>query len=528
MFIGSDADALMFTSNRAPAGKKQQKNSSITGVPICNLYSTRKNATGQWEDTEPVEGLVNPDQAESSGGDSGGGGSGGSSGSDSGDGTDSGNAAKRAAPAEMGVCCFTADGKTMYFTYSKPINGSDQGSKIYSSTRASGTWSEPQEVKLFADSTISCGHPAITPNGDTLYFASDAPGGYGGKDLWLAEYTGDEWVGATNLGPIINTAGDELFPTLRQDGTLYFSSNGHQGYGGLDIFKAVRQDSLWLLFNMGTPLNSNADDFGMTFMSDKEAGFFSSNRNDRKGYDQIYSFILPEMEFAVEGRVSDIAGESVSEARLRIVGDDGTNAKVQVKRDGTYKFKLRKDANYVMLAAARGHLNQNQQLSTFNLRDSKTFTQDFSLAPISKPVTMDNIFYDFGKWTLRPESEEGLLQLVKMLGDNPNITIELAAHTDRVGQAEANQLLSDRRAQAVVDFLVMKGIERERLTPVGYGKTKPVVADKAIHDKYPFIPLEQELSEEFIDTLTPEQQDICNQINRRTEFKVLSTTYNLY
>lgn len=511
MYIGEDADALMFTSNRVTS-KKHQKQSPITGVPINSLYTSRKNAAGIWEVPEKTDGLYEETADDT---------------------TDKEedavtSASNGATTADIGVCSFTSDGKTMYFTYAKPINGSDQGAKIYVSNRASGTWGEPQEVKLFADSTISCGHPAISYSGDTLYFASDAPGGYGGKDLYFAEYTNGEWVGITNLGPIINTAGDELYPTIRKDGTLYFSSNGHPGYGGLDIYKAIPQDSTWLLYNMGLPFNSAGDDFGITFAGDSENGFFSSNRGQKKGFDLIYSFVLPEMVFLVEGVVSDNNGEYLTDAVLRLVGDDGTNAKIQVRRDGTYRLKLKKDANYVMLATARGYLNQKQTLNTLNLTDSKTYTQNFMLAPISKPVTMDNIFYEFAKWDLTPASEEGLNTLVKLLQDNPNITIELAAHTDKVGNAESNRILSEKRAQSVVNYLIAKGIDKERLTPVGYGKEKPVVADKALHKKHPFIPVEQELNETFIDTLTPEQQEICNQINRRTEFKVLKTTYKLY
>ncbi len=516
-FIGNDADAVMFTSNRT-ANKKNKQNSSITGTPMNTLYSTRKNAAGKWEEITKAEGLT----AE--------GGEGEEASAEEEEGM-SMQAGGDAAP-DYGVCCFTADGKTMYFTYSKPVKDSDQGAKIYVSNRASGTWGEPQEVKLFADSTISCGHPSLSANGDTLYFCSDAPDGFGGKDLYFAESTGDGWGNVTNLGKTINTAGDEMYPTIRANGTLYFASNGHPGYGGLDIFKAEPQDTTWVLYNMGAPFNSANDDFGITFAGESENGFFSSNRpsgqRGRASFDQIYSFVLPELVFLVEGNVLDNNGEHLSDATLRLVGTDGTNAKVQVRRDGTYKLKLNKDVQYVMLATARGYLNQKQELNTLELKDSKTYTQDFTLAPISKPVTMDNIFYEFGKWDLTPASETGLNTLIKLLQDNPNITIELSAHTDRVGNAASNKTLSEKRAKSVVDYLIAHGIEKERLTPVGYGKERPVVADKALHDKYKFIPVEQVLDEEFIDSLTPDQQEICNQINRRTEFRVLKTTYKLY
>ena len=421
----------------------------------------------------------------------------------------------------------------MYFTYSKPINGKDLGAKIYKSERASGEWSEPQEVKLFADSSITVGHPALNATGDTLYFVSDAPGGEGGKDIWCAELDGSEWVNPQPLGKGINTAADEMYPYVHADGTLYFASNGHPGYGGLDIYKAERdttnKDSVvWVLYNMGAPFNGAGDDFGITFAGNTQDGFFSSNRGDKKGFDKIYRFVLPEMEFLVEGMVTDEQGNPLSDAVLRLVGSDGTNSKLNARRDGSYKIKLKKDVKYVMLATARGHLNAKEQWTTLNLKDSKTYTINFALSPISRPVKMENIFYEFGRWEITQASETELLHLVKLLQDNPNITIELSAHTDLVGNEEFNLELSQKRAQSCCDFLVKHGIEPERLTPVGYGKTKPVVANKAINKQYPFIPVEQVLDEAFILSLPADQQEICNQINRRTEFKVLKTTYNLY
>ena len=517
MFIGTNNDALMLTSNRQEkqkgGSKKLKRPSNVTGQQLFQLYQTRKNASGEWEALEPAEGLYGEESEEKQENDSTGSAQGGN--------------------AEMGVCCFTRDGKTMYFTYSKPINGKDLGAKIYKSERASGEWGEAQEVKLFADSSITVGHPALNATGDTLYFVSDAPGGIGGKDIWMAELDGSEWVNVHPLDKGINTTADEMYPYVHADGTLYFASNGHPGYGGLDIYKAnrdttVKDSTVWLLFNMGAPFNGAGDDFGITFEGDSQDGFFSSNRNDKKGFDKIYRFVLPEMEFIAEGVIHDEKGEPIADAKLRIVGSDGTNSKLNARRDGTYKIKLNKDVKYVMLASARGYLNAKEQWNTLDLKDSKTYTMNFALQPISRPVKMENIFYEFGRWELTKASEQELLTLVKLLNDNPNITIELSAHTDLVGNEQFNLELSQKRAQSCCDFLIQHGIERERLTPVGYGKTKPVVADKALHAKYAFIPVEQVLDEAFILGLKSEQQEICNQINRRTEFKVIKTTYKLY
>ena len=507
-FIGEDGDAIIFTSNRQEqksSNKIKVRPSSVTGMPSFNLYSARKNAAGKWEEVELCEGLYEETESED------------------GEGTQ-----KQTTTAELGAACLTSDGKTMYLTYSKPINGQDLGAKIYVSQRASGEWGEAQELKLFNDSSITVGHPSINASGDTLYFVSDAPGGYGGKDIYMAISSGSEWDDIRNLGPTINTSDDELFPHIRQDGRLYFASKGHPTYGGLDLFYAVQKDTTWEVFNMGTPFNSTGDDFGITFAGKKEEGFFSSNRGQKKGYDLIYSFVLPQLEFLVEGTVTDNNGEHLSEATLRLVGNDGTNVKTQIRRDGTYRLKLNKNAQYIMLVNARGYLNEKQAFSTDGLTDSYTYQQDFALSPISKPVKMGNIFFKFGSWELTPDSEDGLNALVKLLNDNPNITIEMAAHTDMIGNNTANQELALKRAQSVVNYLIKKGIEKERLTPVGYGEERPVVVDELLHKQYPYLPKEQVLDETFITTLSTDKQEVCNSLNRRIEFRVLKTTYNLY
>lgn len=514
MFIGDDPDALMFTSNRTKATKKARQNSPITGTTINGLYTTRKNAKGEWEEIEKPEGLYNEEEEAQ----------------DENSESKEGQTIKvgGSKDADMGVCSFTADGKTMFFTWSKPIKGIDFGSKIFKSSRSGGEWGEPQEIKLFLDSTISVGHPAVSANGDTLFFVSDAPDGFGGKDIWMAELIENTWTNVQNLGEHINTANDEMFPYYKGNGELYFSSNGHASYGGLDIFKATLHDSVADVVNMGQPFNSMGDDFGICFEGKEQRGYFSSNRNQKRGYDMIYRFELPELVYTLEGKVTDNNGEPLDGGTIRLIGNDGTNAKLQVRKDGSYKLKLNPDTKYVMLATARGFLNQKQELTTIGEKDSKAYKQDFTLAPISKPVTMNNVFYEFAKWDLTPESENELQALVKLLKDNPNITIELSAHTDKVGNEQSNKLLSEKRAQSVVNYLIAAGIDQERLTPVGYGKEKPVKVDAALHKKYNFLPVDQILNEEFIDSLAPEQQEIANQINRRTEFKVLKTTYKLY
>ncbi|MDR2627990.1 MAG: OmpA family protein, partial [Dysgonamonadaceae bacterium] len=255
---------------------------------------------------------------------------------------------------------------------------------------------------------------------------------------------------------------------------------------------------------------------------------FSSNRNDVRGSDHLYAFELPTLKVHIEGWVLDRDEAEIPDAVVRIVGKDGTNQKIIVRKDGTYLVDADRGMDYVMMASARGYLNQKKTISLSNEEKSEVYYVDFSLPSISKPVLIEHIFYDFDKATLRPESQQALDEMIAMLQDNPNITIELSAHTDRKGSEKYNENLSQRRAQSVVDYLIAGGVEADRLTPVGYGMSQPKVVTRKIHEQYTFLPEDQLLDETFVDTLTPEQQDAADQINRRTEFRVLRTTYKLY
>lgn len=491
-FVGATADMIAFTSTRPLDKKTVQKTSAITGLPGNDIYISRKNASGKWDKPESIEGEVNTQNDE-------------------------------------GVCSFSSDGKIMFYTRSPYVADGSRGTEIMMSNRAGGTWSKPQKIKIFNDSTVSVAHPAISSDGQTLYFVSDNKKGIGGKDIWKATLVSGECKFIENLGPEINTPGDEMFPSVGIDGALYFSSNGRVGFGGLDIYKATpKKDGGWIVENMGTPVNSSADDFGMTFDGNSPKGFFSSNRNETKGTDAIWSFELPELAYSIEGKVTDEKGVEIPDATVRMISNTGMNTRVITKKDGTYRIKIDKDMECVLQASSRGYLNQKNTISTSGLADSKVFTVDFKLSSISKSVEVENIFYEFAKWDLTPSSETGLQTLVKMLNDNPNITIEISSHTDYVGSNDDNKILSEKRAKSVVDYLISKGIAAARLTPVGFGEDKPVVVDAALEKKYKFLKANDILNEEYILKLTPEQQEIVNQINRRTEFRVLKTTYKLY
>ena len=498
-FSGSEADVLIFTSNRKVSKKDNaQKKNTVSGQVNNHLFSVKKNSQGKWEKPEVLEGEVTTKNDE-------------------------------------GIASFTSDGSTMYFTRSLTEDNRGEGVMIFISSRSGGSWGAPQSISLFNDTSISVAHPAISPDGNILYFATDAPGGYGGKDLWRARLKAGKAEYVENLGPEINTSGDEMFPTFRPDGTLYYSSNGKPGVGGLDIFKAVqtqKPDSTkgWQVTHMGIPLNSGADDFGMAFEGDKEKGYFSSNRNETRGYDALWSFVLPELEYVLEGKITARNGSAVPDARINIVGNDGESARINAKGDGSYRFRLKKDVSYQLQASARDFLNQRDSLSTYSInpRESQTFTRNFSLIPTFQSVKIDNIYYDFDKATLRPESKAGLDALIAMMNENPNITIEMSAHTDYKGKDEYNRDLSARRAQSVIDYLIAAGIDAARLTAVGYGEIKPFVVDAITAQQFTFLPTGTRLTQEYILTLTPDEQEICNQINRRTEFIILSTTFNMY
>ena len=491
MLTGDKYDQLYFASSRTK--DKEAKISAITGQNNNNLFLVKQDEKGAWLAPQELEDEVNTEFDE-------------------------------------GTPSFSADGNTMYYTYCAQDPEGPRTAEIYISSRSSAKWGKGTRATIVKDSVTALGHPSISPDGKYLYYVSDAVGGLGGKDIFRSKVLGNNSFGPMeNLGQEINTAGDELFPYCRDSVTLYFASNGHPGMGGLDLFKAT-QDSTghWKVENMGAPINSMGDDFGITFAGQAEKGFFSSNRNDARGYDHLYSFELPTITISIEGIVNDVDEYPIEEATVRIVGKDGLNVKVPVKKDGSYRVELERDIRYVMMASARGYLNQNYELHTGPEEKNETYIVDFFLSPISKPVVIENIFYDFDKATLRPESKKALDEMIKMLNDNPNVTIELGAHTDRKGTDQYNERLASRRAQSVVNYLIAGGIKADRLEAKGYGESVPKTINKKMAKQYDFLNEGDVLTEEFILNLTPEQQEIADQINRRTEFKVLRTNYNLF
>lgn len=489
MYLDKSYDQIFFTTtNEKVTGDNR---SEITGMKKGDIYFSKKNERGQWQTPEPVEGELNSD-------------------------------------ADEGIVSFSPDGQTMYLTKARRSETSDTSVEIYTSRRSDANWSAPQKFEITADTLSAVGHPAVSADGRWLYFCSDMPGGYGGLDIWRVAI--NERAGTLeNMGPQINTAGNESFPYSRTDSLLYFSSDGHPGFGGLDLFRAKLNTTgdYWSVENMGQPINSQGDDFGITFGAG-EAGYFSSNRGDAKGYDHIFSFELPDIHITISGWVLDKDEEPVPNAIIRIVGADGSNQKEIARDDGSFKFNLDRGVKYVMKAGAPGYLNVKQEFESDDAEEDAEYGIDFILAAINKPQVVENIFYDFDKATLRPESMEALDEMAQMLRENPNVTIEMGAHTDRKGSDEYNIALSERRAQSVIDYLVTAGIAADRLSPKGYGETVPKTVTKRIAREYPQFPEGTVLTEEFIVTLSPEDQEAADQINRRTEFQVLSIDYEMF
>jgi peptidoglycan-associated lipoprotein len=423
---------------------------------------------------------------------------------------------------EEGTPDFSSDYREIFFTRCEAGKREKKGCIIMQAERKGDSWTDPKNLEIMPDSIVAA-HPAITPDGLTLYFVSDVKGGFGGKDIWFVtrEKSNAKWSKPLNAGPDINTSGDELFPYVRKDGSLYFASDGHIGMGGLDIFRAKSQpDGSWLIQNMKSPINSFADDFGIVFQDEIEAGLFSSTRKG-KGNDEIYSFELPPLKFNVTGLVKDEkTGLAIQSSIVQLIASDGTGA------GGDFKFLLKPAVDYIFLASKKGYLKGNEKVTTKGQEKSHDFMVTILLTAIDKPIELPNIFYDFGKWDLRPESMVSLDKLVETLNYNDNITIELMSHTDSRDTEEYNLTLSQKRAQSVVDYLISKGIGLDRLTAKGYGESSPKVVDKDINTQFPFLKLGTTLSEQYINSLAnDEQKEIAHQINRRTEFKVLRTDY---
>ena len=488
-YINESYTLVYFTSTREDA--EGNETHGATGQNFADLFSSTLDRKGKWSVPVPVESLNSE--------------------------------------FEDGTPCISSDFSTLYFTRCKKGKNQQLGCKILSATSEGGDWSEPQDVLEQSGDSISYAHPAISPDGLTLYFVSDMPGGLGENDIWKVTRGSQSgsWGKPMNLGEEINTPGNELYPFVHRDGTLYFSSDSRVGLGGLDIYKAtIDETGSWRLENMKPPINSAEDDFGIVFEAEEERGFFSSSRKGR-GNDDIYSFVLPPLEFSVTGVVRDERNDQILPgSTVKSVSSDGITVETTTGAEGTFKFILKPSTDYVFVASYPGYLNGKERESTRGMDQSRDFEVTIYLASITQVIELPNIFYDFAKWDLRPESMVSLDNLVETLDDNPNVTIELMSHTDSRGTPADNQELSQKRAQSVVDYLISKGIQPDRLKAKGYGESQPKVVDEKVKSQYDFLEIGDILTEGFINQLgSAELQEKAHQVNRRTEFRVLSTDY---
>lgn len=483
-YMGQEATQLYFTTTRP---KVLGDVSGITGMKGGDIYFAKKDEKGHWKLAEPIEGDFNT-------------------------------------TLDEGACSFTADGRTMYLTVCPIDPQYPRMAEIWKAERSEAKWSKPAKVKLTADTLSSYAHPAVSPDGRWLYFTSDMPGGMGGLDLWRASLDERHGLGAVeNLGPTLNGEGDDCFPAFRPDGELYFASSSRSdGLGGLDIYRA-REDTLtgeWQVVHLPAPINSYADDFGITFEGLHNRGYFSSSRTTGgRGWDKLFEFSYPEVLQTVKGWVYEQDGYELPEAVVYMIGSDGTNEKFGVLSDGSFEKPLKPGVRYLFFANSKGYLGVNNRLQADSAEVTRQYVLQFPLPSQSIPVLVRNVFYEFDAAALTPESCEALDRLIAMLNDNPHVTIELAAHCDYRGADDYNLRLSQRRAESVVKYLTDHGIAADRLTAKGYGEQSPKIVNKKLLESYPFLHEGDTLTLPYILNLPPDQQEICNALNRRTEFR---------
>ncbi|RLD45409.1 MAG: hypothetical protein DRI89_01065 [Bacteroidetes bacterium] len=425
---------------------------------------------------------------------------------------------------------------TIYYTKCPNSVQQESGCQVYKSKRTGRNWGKPEMVEIRGVDTMSTiGQPTVSNGELIIYFASDRKGGLGGRDIWIAfrESKTEEFGRPMNLGDVINTAGDEMFPFLRNDSTLYFASDGHGGMGGLDIFvTTIDTAGNWgKPQNLKYPMNSNLDDFGVCWHPEEEYGYLSSNRKGTRGKEDIWYFIQPPLEFTLSGIIKDDRTLMFIEGALvNLVGSNGLSVTTRTNENGFYTFgesQLQPNTTFEILVTKINYFNEKGTMTTVGVEFSKDFERDFVLQPIpAEPIVLPEILYDLAKWNLKPQYQDSLQGLIQTLRDNPNLVIELAAHTDTRDSDERNDILSQRRAQSVVDYLIIRGIDPQRLVAKGYGEHVPLTLNKdMVRDGFLFTE-GITLDEDYINSLvTNKEKETAHQMNRRTEFKVLRKDY---
>lgn len=498
-WISNNYNEVIFSSTREGGIIKELD--AITGQHFADFYVARQNKQGNWE--EPV--LADEEGINSEG--------------------------------SEGTPFITKNFSTMYFTRCPNHKKRESGCQIMKSSRSGSTWSEPVTVEITSvDSLDVVGHPTLSSDELRLFFASERRNGMGGKDIWFSEResTSEKFGRPRNLGAIINTEGDELYPYMRNDSTLYFASDGHGGMGGLDIF-VTTLDSLgeWTKpVNLKSPINSIGNDYGISFHPSEERGFFISNRDVKNGLDDdIYYFIEPPVLFTISGTIKNQSSlQFVEGATVSLSGSDGSNYTTNSSEKGTFLFtnsQIKLDNTYILTIEKKNFFSFTDTISTVGLEFSRDFEEDYQISVIpDAPIVLPDILYELSKWELRPQFEDSLRGLIELLQVNPNITIELGSHTDSRDTYEKNDILSQRRAQSVCDYLVIRGIDPFRLTAKGYGERMPRTLLKDYTYKGFTIPAGTTLTDEYIKGLpNDETKEYAHQLNRRSEFRVISKDY---
>jgi len=490
-FGSSNYDVLFFTSSRD--GSVGKGTDGFTGDSYTDLYSVKRDRKGKWTRPAPFPEPMNTENHEA-------------------------------------ATTLTRRGNEMYFTR---CNESDKSKpvptcEIYYSKKKGKGWISPVLVPLPYDSLSSFGHPSISSNGKALYFSSDMKGGSGGKDIWLIKKEKrDEWSEPINLGSEINSEGDELFPFIHEDGSLYFSSNGIVGMGGMDIFKAEfdEENNLRSVVNMKSPINSPNDDFGIIFEGKNERGYLSSNRIGSKG-DDIYQFVLPSINLIISGVANDEdSKKAIVGAVVTLIGTDGTTSETITDNAGFYTFGkdvIKAGIAYEITVSKEGYLTKNATQTTLGVTKDKEFPVNISLEPTQKEIILPKIEYDYNSSSLRSDSKLSLNKLIVVLKENPNVVIQLRSHTDNRAGEDFNLKLSQERAQICVDYMVSKGISRKQLKALGMGESEPFLMDVKNGRLKP----NDVLDEAYISKLKRKKDvEKAHQYNRRTDFKVMTDLF---
>lgn len=499
-YSNAASNELIFTSDRGEATGKNKD--EWTGNKFSDLFITRKNLKGKW--ATPV--LLEEDEIINT-------------------------------EANEGSPIMNSHFTTLYFTRCEKTVNAEGGCGIYTTKRQGTVWNEPNRLGLSEDSTVIIGHPAIVSDESFLIFAANLDGGKGGKDLWIAQGSAGKFTDLRNLGSVINTPGDEMFPYIHGDSVLYFASDFLPGMGGLDIFRSniIHDEEGNITFsepeNLRYPINTISDDFGICFHPDgNNEGFFSSNRKGSQSTD-IYYFILEPVIFTISGvMMDDNSMLYVPDVAVTLKGSDGSVVETITGESGSYTFnknQVKANVEYEIFIEKEGFFSKIEKISTVGLESSKNFKVNVDMMPVPKePIVLPEILFDLAKWDLKPQFQDSLRGLIQILEANPTLVIELAAHTDSRGSEESNDELSQKRAQSVVDYLIERGIESARLTAKGYGERIPrIIRRTLIRDGFTF----EEgtlLTEEYINSLESRvHREAAFQLNRRIEFSIISTRY---